>query len=164
MHPQTSWLKSLRGSAASRSLFKLSTPCERTGASFEAASRRLRTRGMGVTSYPRNAVPLEAPKVGHADPAAAVLAPAKPFQWVGRQNLSHNQVRPLLFGPQFDIACLFTSGRRAGAFHDGMDVFTPPVGLGQGAASPGGANGRESQSSSRRKRPEAGQGGKKRRG
>ena len=120
--------------------------------------------GMGVTSYPRNAVPLVAPKVGHADPAAAVLAPAQPFQWVGRQNLSHNQVRPLLFGPQFDIACLFTSERRAGAFHDGMDVFTPPVGLGQGAASPGGANGRESQSSSRRKRPEAGQGGKKRRG
>jgi hypothetical protein len=38
-----------RASAASRSMLQLSPPSVCAGASFEAASRRLRTRGLGVT-------------------------------------------------------------------------------------------------------------------
>jgi hypothetical protein len=54
--PRTSWLKEPRGSAASRKpalslskgIFQLSATSVRMGASFEAASRRLRTRWLGV--------------------------------------------------------------------------------------------------------------------
>ena len=63
--------------------------------------------------------------------APAVLAPIGAFQRLRRQNLSQNQTRPSLslLTSTFPIfsAHPFMGGRRAGAFHDGMDrVFTRP--------------------------------------